>query len=174
MEHDDAGAPHPGEHQDDGSAARLGEMFRTQDGPPSYVVELAKLSFGLRTVDAELAALVADSGVDADAVAVRAGGPDDGSRLLTFEVGDPAGAGQMVAVEVEISGVGRHRRLLGQLHPAVPATIEVRQPAAAVPRTVQADDLGRFLVEQLTAGPFSLTCHRPGQRPVVTAWASAD
>jgi hypothetical protein len=173
VEHDDTGTPRPGEHQDDGSAARLGEMFRTQDGPPPYVVELAKLSFGLRTVDAELAALVADSGVDADAVAVRAGGPDDGSRLLTFEVGEPAGAGQTAAVEVEISGVGRHRRLLGQLHPAVPATIEVRQPAAG-PRTVDADDLGRFLVEQMAPGPFSLTCHRPGRRPVVTAWASAD
>jgi hypothetical protein len=149
-------------------------MFRTQDGPPPYAVELAKLSFGLRTVDAELAALVADSGVDADAVAVRAGEPDDGSRLLTFEVGDPAAAGQTAAVEVEISGVGRHRRLLGQLHPPVPATIEVRQPAAPGPRTVDADELGRFLVEEMAAGPFSLTCHRAGLRPVVTAWASAD
>src|SRR5690349_17434501 len=108
------------DNQDDTRAGdRLGEIFRTQDGPPPEAIELAKLSFGLRSIDAELAALVVDADLDS-AVSVRAGESDDGTRLLTFEVADPTDAGEPAAVEVEISGAGRGRRLFGQLHPPAP------------------------------------------------------
>jgi hypothetical protein len=149
--------------QDDVLLARLAEMFRADDGPPAVVVELAKQSFGLRTVDAELAALTADSDLDLMAVAVRLGNAEVEPRLLTFEA---AGT----AVEIEVHVAGRDRRVVGQLIPSGPARIEVRQPAAPEPRSVEADHQGRFVVENVHPGPISLTCHRPGQRPVGTEW----
>src|SRR5687767_810225 len=98
--------------------ARLGALFREYDGPPETAVELARLSFGLRTIDAELAALTADSRTDRPLESVRAADVGTAPRLLTFEAAD-------LAVELEVSGTGSSRRLLGQLVPAGPATIEV-------------------------------------------------
>jgi hypothetical protein len=92
--------------------SRLREMLATTDGPPPEFIELAKRMFGLRTVDAELAALIADSDVEAGAVAVRGGAE---TRLLTFESAD-------LAIEIEVSRTGRSRRVLGQLVPAVAAS----------------------------------------------------
>ena len=145
--------------------ARLAEMFRQEDPPPAVVVELARQSFGLRTVDAELAALVGDSDIDHAAVAVRTGESATSPRLLTFETTD-------LAVEIEVSGSGRHRRLLGQLLPPDAARIEVRQPSASAPWWVEVDDRGRFAVENVRPGPVRLTCHRPRHRPVVTEWTN--
>jgi hypothetical protein len=147
---------------DDALLARLASMFRNLDPPPSAAVELAKQSYTLRALDAELAALTADSSLDRPAVAVRSGGSDP--RLLTFEA-----VGLAVEVEVQVSGAGR-RRLLGQLLPPGPARIEFRQPAAPDPRWTDADDRGRFEVENLDPGPVSLICHQPGRRPIATEW----
>lgn len=152
---------------DEQLARRLARMFAADDAPPADVVELAKLSFGLRAVDAELAALTADSATDSAALAVRAGGYGDEPRLLTFET-----AG--LAIEVEVSAVGGRRRLLGQLIPPGPAVVEVRQTAAPATPSVHADAQGRFVVEQLEPGPISLTCHRAGHRSVATEWTGVD
>jgi len=163
----------PGLPDDADLSARLRELLE-RDAPPAMAVVLAKQSFGLRDLDVELAALVADSDVDALAVAVRA--DDDqgvGPRLLTFET-VAADTGDQLAVELEVSGSGRSRRLLGQLHPPGPARIGVRQPSAEEPRWVDADDQGRFTVEDLRPGPFSLTCQAPGRAPVATAWTALD
>jgi hypothetical protein len=170
---DDHARPPESSPDDAELLARLGALFGPIEQPPADAVELAKLSFGLRTADAELAALVADSEVDSG-LAVRFGDTGDQPRLFTFETGDPAGegAGGDSAVEVEISGVGRGSRMVGQLHPPGPARIELRQPGGAEPRSVDADDQGRFLIEGLDPAPFSLLCHRPGQRPIRTAWTS--
>jgi hypothetical protein len=81
---------------------------------------------------------------------------------------------------VEVSGSGPVRRLLGQLVPAGPGAIEVRQASPAAPgsppaaRRVEADERGRFTVDAVAAGPVSLVCHRRGRRPVVTAWTTVD
>lgn len=152
--------------EDEALLRRLAQMF-DEDPLPSEAIELAKASFGLRTIDAELAALTADSYVDSAAFAVRAGGSADEPRLLTFEAGD-------LAVEVEARVTGAHRRLLGQLIPAAPARIEVRQAGAPETRSVHADDLGRFVIENVNPGPVSLTCHRPGRRSVATEWTALD
>jgi hypothetical protein len=149
---------------------RLTEMLSPQHNPPAMVTELAKQSFGLRTVDAELAALVADSEVEGTAAAVRRGAGRPGvdiPRLLTFET-----AGLLV--ELEIGGAGRGRRILGELIPGGAARIEVRQPGADGAQVVSADEDGRFVVERLQSGPFSLTCRRPGRSPVTTEWTSLD
>jgi hypothetical protein len=146
---------------------RLTEMLSPQNEPPAMVTELAKQSFALRTLDAELAALTADSQIEGTAAAVRRGALVDIPRLLTFET-----PGLMV--ELEIGGAGRQRRILGELIPSGPATIEIRQPGAAGNRTIEADDEGRFVLETLLPGPFSLTCRRPGRSPVTTEWTSLN
>lgn len=146
---------------------RLTEMLSPQHNPPAMVSELAKQSFGLRTIDAELAALTADSLIEGTAAAVRGTAQVDLPRLLTFETTG-------LLVELEIGGSGQHRRILGELVPSGPATIEIRQPDAPRPRLVEADEDGRFVIEDLLAGPFNLTCRRPGRSPVVTEWTSLD
>lgn len=145
---------------------RLTEMLAPQGEPPPMVTELAKQSFGLRTVDAELAALTADSLVEGTAAAVRRAGQGDEPRLLSF-----ATAGLLV--ELEIGGPGHDRRIVGELLPGGPASIELLQPGTQ-PRQVDADEDGRFLVEHLRPGPFSLTCRRSGRGPVTTEWTSLD
>jgi hypothetical protein len=146
--------------EDDVLMSRLRGLLATTDGPPPEFVELAKRIFGLRTVDAELAALIADSDLEAGAVAVRGGAE---TRLLTFESAD-------LALEVEVSGTGRSRRVLGQLVPPVAATIEARQPSAAEPRIVEVDERGRFAIDDMRPEPLSLTCRRAGAAPVTTEW----
>lgn len=193
MEHKDTG-PEParlGPDDDDEDLAltnSFGEFLRRLDPPPPAAIELAQLSFGLRSVDSELAALVADSDLDLAAIAVRDGGPAGGPRLLTFEVGtgpeadrpeaepeaDVTDSGAPAAIEIEVTGSGQHRRVLGQLHPPGPATIELRRTADPAPRRAEADDRGRFLIDLVGPGPVSITWHRPGQRPVSTAWTSLD
>jgi hypothetical protein len=146
---------------------RLATMLSPQHTPPAMVAELAKQSFGLRTVDAELAALTADSQVEGTAAPVRRGAQADVPRMLTFET-----AGLLV--ELEIGGSGRRDRIIGELIPTGPATIEVRQPGSVDPLLVGADEDGRFVVEGVRPGPFSLTCLRLGSNPVTTEWTSLD
>jgi hypothetical protein len=131
------------------------------DPPPAPVLEAARASLTWRTVDEELAALQFDSAVDQALTTVRG---DEGPRLLTFAV--PG-----LNIEVEVSPIGPRRQLVGQLVPAQPARIDVRHPGGVT--TVQADQLGRFGVEAVSAGPVSLRCHlatEPPSPPVVTEW----
>jgi hypothetical protein len=131
------------------------------DPPPPAVLEAARASLTWRTIDAELAALEFDSAVDQAAAAVRSG---EGPRLLTFSA--PG-----LNIEVEVSPLGPRRQLVGQLVPAQAARIEVRHAGGVT--TVQADQLGRFGVDAVSAGPVSLRCHLatvPPSPPVVTEW----
>jgi hypothetical protein len=146
--------------EDDILMTRLREAF-AGDRPPPATVELVKQMFGLRTVEAELAALIADSDVEPGAVAVR--GDAQATRLLTFE-----SAG--LAIEIEVTAAGRDRRVLGQLVPPGPATIEARQPSEQEPRVTEADASGRFVLDGLRSEPLSLTVHRAGSRVVTTEW----
>ncbi|HLL69166.1 MAG TPA: carboxypeptidase-like regulatory domain-containing protein [Micromonosporaceae bacterium] len=152
---------------DDALLRRLAQMFHEEDAPPAGALELAKATFGLRALDAELAALTADSYTDSAALALRASGSTDGPRLLTFEAAD-------FAVELEAHRVGPRRRLLGQLIPAAPARIEVRQTGTPDTPSVHADDQGRFVIENVQPGSLSLICRQPGQRPIATEWTALD
>ena len=130
---------------------------------PQWSAELAKASYGLRTADAELAALVSDSGLAAARSGLRSG---DAPRLAVFGAGD-------LTVEVEIEPGARPGswRLVGQLTPAAPARIGVRRQRGE-PAWVDADERGRFAVDQLVSGPLSLLCLRDGTRAAVTEWVS--
>jgi hypothetical protein len=147
--------------EDEGLLQELRAAARRLDPPPASVLEAARASLTWRTIDADLAALEFDSAVDAAATAVRSG---EGPRLLTFSA--PG-----LSIEVEVSPIGPRRQLVGQLVPAQPARIDVRHAGGV--STVQADQLGRFGVDAVSAGPVSLRCHLggvPSSVPVVTEW----
>lgn len=162
MSDDDRVASGPDGLGDDMLLARLREMFERVDPAPVWLVELAKLSYELRSIDVELAELVADSLVEGAGVGVRAADPAAAPRLLTFE-------GSALAVEVGVNTGPDGRVLHGQLVPSAAARIEIRQPGRQV-NWVEADDLGRFGAEGLVEGPLSLVVHLPGGDVVASQW----
>ena len=131
------------------------------DPPPAAVLEAARASLTWRTIDAELASLAFDSAVDQLATAMRSG---EGPRLMTY-------ATSGLNIEVEVSKVGTRRQLVGQLVPPQAARIDVRHADGIT--TVQADQLGRFSADAISAGPVSLHCRLAATAsglPVVTEW----
>jgi len=137
--------------------AALREVLTAVDPPPQRSVDLAKDSFCLRMIDAELAALVDDA-----ELALTRGA--EAPRLAVFDSGD-------LGVEIEVIPGPRPRswQLIGQLLPPVAARIRIRrQPDEQ--SSVTADDLGRFMIDQLPAGPLSLAIEVEGRSPVVTDW----
>jgi len=104
--------------------------------------ELARMAFDWRTLDAELAELVADSALE-QVVALRT---TTSPRLVSFE-------GRSLSIELEISERDDLRVITGQLFPRQEATVEVVRLTGA-PLTVDTDVDGRFVVE-LEAGPVA-------------------
>lgn len=156
--------------------AQLGQLFRDGDPPPAEAMELARQSFLLMTLDAELAALVEDSdqatgdpAMQRSAVAVRGAGTAAQPRQLTFQFQDEQGRAELV-IAVQVESSARHRRLIGHLAPQGPAEIEMHQPAAPGARRVDVDHLGRFVIDDVVPGPASLTCRRAGTSAVATQW----
>lgn len=147
------------ELDDETLLARIRDLFRRVDTPPEWLVEAAKLSYGLRDVDVELAALVADSEVGEPSAMVRAAGTM--ARLLTFD-------GEDLTIELELHPAGDGPAIIGQLVPPGPARVDVHQVSGG--DSVQADDLGRFTVDSLGSGPCRLVCRRPGHKPTATPW----
>lgn len=80
--------------------------------------------------------------------------------LLTFEA-------PSLTVEVEVLQTAAARRLLGQLVPPGSGEVEVRHGGGTT--RVSADEVGRFTVEDVAAGPVSLRCSA-GLRVVQTDW----
>ena len=70
-------------------------------------------------------------------------------RLVTFE-------SESVTVEVEVSPQGNRRRLIGQIVPAGHRRLALHSPEGV--RDVDVDDLGRFAVGDVPAGPISFVC----------------
>jgi hypothetical protein len=120
------------------------------DPVPASVVTAAKASRAHRDLDEELAALIYDSDFDDGSPLpgrgelARARGPE--ARRLTFEGAD-------MTVEVKLQP---ERRLIGQLVPPQEADVEVASPVGSF--TVRADALGRFVADDVPAGPVSLRC----------------
>ncbi len=134
------------------------------DPVPPGLAEAGIGAFAWRTIDADLAELVFDSLVDQDEAALVRG--DQQGRLLSFRAGT-------LTIEVEVTGTGPARRLMGQLMPPQRGGVDIRHADSTT--TVEADELGRFSAGPLPAGPVSLRW-RPGsapdQPPVVTEWIS--
>jgi hypothetical protein len=105
-------------------------------------LELARMAFDWRTMDSELAELVADSALE-QVVALRAAATP---RLVSFE-------GRNVSVELEIESRDAARVITGRLFPRQEATVEVIRLVGAA-QVVETDVDGRFVVE-VPAGPVA-------------------
>ena len=147
---------------DEGLLAALHEMLGERGTAPGWSVELAKGSYGLRAIDTELAALTSDSELTTKRSGLRA---DGGPRLLVFDA-----AALSVEIEIEPGNRAGQWQLIGQLIPAGMARIQMRRGLQAESAWVDADELGRFAVDNLVSGPLSLICVRQGQPAAVTAW----
>jgi len=139
---------------DDELEAELRRAIELFDPVPSHLLQIAVEAYTLRTLDAELAELVFDS--LSGPSRVRGGRQP---RVLTFQ-----GAGLTVDLEITVTAAGG--RVVGQLMPSRRLEVEV---LGGRPVTLMADDLGRFVYDDVPAGPFSLRC-RLGDATVVTEW----
>jgi len=94
--------------------------------------------------------------------AAAGGGPE--WRQLSFRASG-------LTIELEITGSGEHRRLIGQLIPRQSAVVDIRHDQGVI--TVEADSLGRFSADAVPFGQISLRCRlgsESDQSPVVTGW----
>jgi hypothetical protein len=158
--------PDPGrsfaELSDDELLAELAGVLTTVSGPPPEVVSAARDLFTWRTVDAELAELAHDSLVDAAGAGVRAIGQP---RILTFETDG-------LTIEVEVDETPGARRLIGQLTPPGPGSLELRTSPGA-PVRGEADELGRFVLGLPPGRLLSSLRVEPATGPVAeTAWVT--
>ena len=143
---------------DDALMAELRVLAARHDPVPAEAIAAARSAFAWRTMDAELAELTGDSSVEPELAGVRGPGTP---TLLTFEATELT-----VEVEVVVQPDGS-RRLLGQLVPAGPGTLEIRHRGGTV--TATADEVGRFAADAVAAGPVSLRC-RVSESVVETDW----
>ena len=125
-------------------------------------------SLGWRRLDAELAELLSDSALEEAGVIAHARGQTASLRSVTFAAGP-------LTIDIEIQGDERERRILGQLSPAVAATVELQlsDPGLA-PTTTKTDALGRFRAS-LPATAAAATALRlrvdvPGSGQIETSW----
>ncbi|WP_305783135.1 carboxypeptidase-like regulatory domain-containing protein [Symbioplanes lichenis] len=163
---------HSSEAEDQRLLVRLGAVLREVDPAPRDLVALAKASFILRDLDAELAELVEDSAApdpERQPLAVRGSATVPQPRQLTFQVVDERGQDEVI-VAVQVEAAGELRRLSGHLFPPEPADIELRRPGTAEVQRVPADEGGFFVLEDVPPGPMSLTVRREGAFAVATRW----
>jgi hypothetical protein len=140
----------------------LRQIIEVLDPVPEHLLAAAKDCYTWRTVDSDLAELVFDSVAEDHGVLVRGA---DQARLLSFEATG-------LTVDVQVTGIGQARRIIGQLAPPQRATVRIRQGSDGSDVTyLEADELGRFS-GPLREGPFSLACTgtAAGSRPVITDW----
>lgn len=139
--------------------AELQDLMKRLDPVPEPVNEAARIAFTWRTIDAELAELTRDSLLEDAPVGVRGA---EGARMLSFE-------SARLSLELEVADLGqRGRRVVGQLVPPGPASIVVDHAGGRV--DTSADDLGRFVVDGLRAGPARLRCRVADGREIETEW----
>jgi hypothetical protein len=115
----------------------------------------------LNSQDTRPAETATGTPAEAGAAAVHAS-PE--GRQLSF----PASG---LTIELEITGSGDSRRLMGQLIPRQPAVVDIRHAGGVI--TVEADERGRFSAEAVPLGQISLRSRLgpvTDQSPVVTGW----
>ena len=136
--------------------------LREDDPVPDEVVRAAKAAWTWRTIDAELAALTYDSALDDEALAGVRGVAT--ARSLSF------GDGELL-IEIELTDAGDDERLqlVGQIAPAVPATVAVERVDGRAAVSTGTDDLGRFHADGVARGVVRLRVE--GSRgTLVTDW----
>jgi hypothetical protein len=143
--------------------AELRALFGRLDPVPPLLQDAARAAFTWRTVDAELAELMRDSAEVEEEGALLVRGAD-GPRQLSFE-------SPRLGIELEVTATGpRERRLTGQLLPPAPATVTIERPGEDG-LSVQADELGRFVLDGLRAGAVRLHVALRGAQ-IAIPWTS--
>ncbi len=141
--------------------ARLRTVVGHLDPVPALVDDAARAAFGWRTIDEDLAELMRDSADEGVEAGVRGA---DGPRQLSFE--SPA-----LGIELEVVSTGpRERRVEGQLLPPSEATVTIERPGEDSV-SVQADELGRFVLDGLRAGVVRLHVLLRGAQ-IAVPWTS--
>jgi hypothetical protein len=141
---------------DDELMAELRAVLSRSEPVPDSVRALSRSLLSWRDPDAELAELAADSRQPEQLLR------GDTDVLLHFR----AGAVE-ITVQLSPTGDGRHR-LVGQVEPPAPGTVEIRRPAGRTP--VAVDERGRFAAGGLPSGPLSLRWRPEGDGLVDTPW----
>lgn len=142
--------------------SKLRAVTGEADPVPDLVLDGGRAAFAMRTIDSELAELVADSAYDDSGLVTRAVVSD--VRMLSFECGDVT-----VELDVETDPASRSLRLHGIAVGAVGELAIVRAAARSV--VVLGPD-GRFDAGTVEAGPLRLELETPDGRRVTTSWVS--
>lgn len=142
---------------DDELLAVLGEALREERDVPAYFVETGKAVFAGCPIEAELAALIYDSLVDALPVpAIRASRAT--IRELTFATPE-------LKIHVQLTTSA----LRGQVVPPQCGELEVHMTGRAS-RTIEIDEQGWFTITPVPRGSFRLLCRMPGGVSALTDW----
>jgi hypothetical protein len=142
---------------DDDLIADLRRVAGLADAVPAHVMAAARAAFLTRDLDARLAELVADSAAEAEFEAVR---QEEGERLLSFVLDDRQ-------VELTVRAEGAGWTLMGQVFGAG-ADAGVLEPGG---RSLELDELGRFMVRDVPGGPMRLRLRHSGG-DVLTSWVT--
>jgi hypothetical protein len=149
--------------EDDALLAELRAVVGQLDPVPPQVSEAAKAVLGWRRLDADLAELLADSALESELAGVRSGTAH--ARSVTF-------AAPGLEIDVEIRRDNGRMRLLGQIEPPAPATVELQTEDGSTAASAETDALGRFRLE-LDASPGRARLRITRQdRVVETSWLS--
>ena len=138
----------------------LRRLARTVDPVPDEVTAYAESALGWRRVDAELAELLVDSRLEADALA-RSG--EGAARQLSFRA-------TALELDLEIQDAADGAVILGQLAPPDSAEVEVQRDDGTLIATGATDELGRLRVDVGEHGRVRLVVRRTGAAPVETSW----
>ena len=149
---------------DDELEAELRRLAANREPVPAQLRQAAVDAFSWRDIDAEIAELVYDSLLDADAASLVRGPADQ--RMVSFAVGG-------MTIDLEVTSAGPGRTVMGQIAPPQRATVDIRYRQDTV--TVEADELGRFQSGTLPPGPARLRLRPPPGDlgpAIVTDWIS--
>lgn len=142
---------------DESVIAQLKLGLAESDPMPQDVAEFAKAAFGLRNIDAELAAIAYDSTQEEALSGVRSATT---ARIISFEAGE-------LTIDIEYNA--SNSRLIGQINPRQQATVELE--LADDSATSRTDATGRFQFDDVPNGPMRLTVRFEDDSEVVsTEW----
>jgi hypothetical protein len=124
---------------------------------PDSVLHLARRAYAWAGDDTPLAAVIQDSAIDQATTARGAGD----TRVVELQAD-----GLRLSLEV-VAEHGR-RAITGHLDPPCPAVVR-RRLADGSSEDVGSDDVGRFVLDDVIPGPFSITVSFD-ERTVATEW----
>ena len=136
------------DHLDQAIMRQLYGMYAALDPPPADLDDRVLFALDLENLDAEVARHSADR-VGAGARA------DEQARTITFDADSRT---ILVTIAGQADGLVR---IDGWLAPGESLLVELRSRDAAAPRTVTADEGGRFVLDGVSRGMAQLVVHPP-------------